>query len=191
MHLLGEIPIRCGHDSDIDGDGLRSADRFDLAFLEHTQELGLKDRCRVGDFVQKDRASVCLLEQSPFIGHSSCKCAFHMAEQFAFKQRFRQGAAIDDDERLLVPLAQGMNRLGQQPFPCSTLALNQDRGRTVRHQAYHVEELLHGRTPADQLAHRLSHRGRRVPGFDRLDPGQRRALLIVEENQHGRDLAPA
>ena len=62
----------------------------------------------IANFIQKNCAAVCLFKQS-FLAALPCACerAPFIAEQFAFKQAFRQRGAVDSDERF-VPAGRGV-----------------------------------------------------------------------------------
>ena len=64
LHRLIEVAAGGGQDTDVDLDGLVSADAFKLAVLQHPQDLRLRRQGRVADLVEKQRAAVCLLEFS-------------------------------------------------------------------------------------------------------------------------------
>src|SRR6185312_321528 len=61
---LLEILVRRRDDADVDLDWPVTTDRFDLALLEHAQELVLHARVDVADLVEEDRAGVRLAEQT-------------------------------------------------------------------------------------------------------------------------------
>ena len=55
------------------------------------------------DFIQEERSAVGGFEASFALGVGAGEGAFFMAEQFAFQKRFRDGAAVDGDERAFFP----------------------------------------------------------------------------------------
>lgn len=81
-----------------------------------------------------------------------------MTEELAFKQSFWECATIDHDERLISPGTEHVNRFCQEFFSRSALPMNEDRRRAVRDKSGHVEELLHDRTSADQIAETICGR---------------------------------
>src|SRR5581483_988098 len=58
-----DIPIGCGNHAHINPDSGIGPDPAYFAFLQGAQQLDLKRRGRLRDFVQKDRAAVSLLPQ--------------------------------------------------------------------------------------------------------------------------------
>ena len=62
-----------------------------------------------------------------------------VAEQLAFQQRFRQGAAGDFDERLVAAAAAAMDRAGDQRFAGAAFAGDQHGGPGVGDAVDHVE----------------------------------------------------
>ena len=57
-----QFAVGGGDHPDVDPQAPVAADPFDLAFLEHAQELGLHVRRHVADLVEEERAAVGLLE---------------------------------------------------------------------------------------------------------------------------------
>jgi hypothetical protein len=55
-HELFERTAGCGDQAEIDRDGLVPAQPLESAFLEHAQQLGLRDERGVGDLAEKERA---------------------------------------------------------------------------------------------------------------------------------------
>src|SRR5207247_10490430 len=76
--LLAKIGIGRGHDPHVDVAGARRADAFEVAGLEHAQQLRLQVDRDVGDFVEKQRAAVRELEPAPTIRLGSGERAVHM-----------------------------------------------------------------------------------------------------------------
>ena len=54
-----------------------------------------------------------------------------VTEEFAFQQLMRKGGAIDLDERLVPVGTQEVNDRGEMIFACTTLAANENRGRSA------------------------------------------------------------
>ena len=62
-HVL-EIAVRGGHDPHVDALGPRAAEAFELALLQHAQQLGLHFHRDVADLVEEQRAAVRQLESA-------------------------------------------------------------------------------------------------------------------------------
>jgi hypothetical protein len=54
--------------------------RLDFAFLQHSKQPCLEGRCRITNFIQKNRAAFGFFEQALAISHRSGKRASHMPE---------------------------------------------------------------------------------------------------------------
>ena len=65
-------------------------------------------------------------QQARLVGDCAGECAFHVAEEFGFKQRFGQRAAVDRNERPVGARAVMMNRARDQFLARARLALHKD-----------------------------------------------------------------
>ena len=75
-----------------------------------------------------------------------------MAEQLGFHEGFRNGGAVDRDERLFLARAFVVNRFRNQVLAGSALALNEDGCRfTGRNLAYEAHQLRHLRRGTDDF----------------------------------------
>ena len=125
-----------------------------LVVFEHAQQLGLRAHRHFADFVEQDRAAFGQLEAAGAPFESSGEGALFVAEDFAFDQGFRNGCAIDGDERPLAARTQLMDGARHQFFAGAAGPGNQHRRGAGRNQFDQPENLLHlARRPA-QLAER-------------------------------------
>ena len=81
--------------------GFFSAEPLQTSFLQHPQELDLRSRGHVADFIQKDGSMIRLFESPDPPGFGPGECATFVAKELAFEQRFRNGRAVDGDKRAL------------------------------------------------------------------------------------------
>ena len=88
-HHGGQVGIGCGQDAHIGPDRFRPAQTHEGAFLDHTQQLGLRLGADRADFVEEQRALVGHLEQALLRGHRAGEGAADMAEQQRFQQVHR------------------------------------------------------------------------------------------------------
>src|SRR5579875_2732974 len=79
-HRLLQVEVGGRNDAHIDLNGLRAANALQLLFLEHAQQLGLRFKRQVADFVEKDRAAVRLLKASHPAGMRAREGSFGMTE---------------------------------------------------------------------------------------------------------------
>src|SRR5574341_1572147 len=127
-------------------------------------------------FVEKYRALVSLLEQSRMICNGPGKGTAHMAEKFALDECFRNGAAVDRNERFVVPGTVKMNRARNEFFASATFAGNQYIGTACRNFLNQLIDFLDAAALADDslkmefgiFDHRRSIRQRRFPGLAQL-----------------------
>ena len=97
-HLF-QIPV-CGTDqTDIDRDSLRVTHSGDCPVLKGPEQLGLKMKGNVPDFIKEECAAVCLLKFAYMVGVGIRERPFHMSEEFAFEKCFCQSTQIHTDHR--------------------------------------------------------------------------------------------
>ena len=113
-HQRLEIAVRRGDHAGIDHNRTLAADAFELAFLQHAQQLGLHRRGHVADFVEKEGPAVRLLEFSEMPRGSAGERSALVSEQLRLDQLRRHGRAVDGDERALAPGAALVDRAGDQ-----------------------------------------------------------------------------
>ena len=68
---------------------------FELALLENAQQLHLRGRREVTDFIQKDRALIGHFKAPLAHSDGPGERAFLVAKEFAFDNGFGQGGAIE------------------------------------------------------------------------------------------------
>ena len=78
--LVLERLVRRRDYPDVNGDRLGAADSGDDVVLEHAQNLRLRGKAHVADFVEEQRALVCLLEFPGAIRDRTGERALHVAE---------------------------------------------------------------------------------------------------------------
>ncbi len=106
----------------------RRPDALEVAGLEHAQQLGLQVQRHVGDFVEEQRAAVRELEPPDAVGLGVGEGPFHVAEQLALEDPFRQSAGVDGDQTLAGAARHGVDRLRDGAFAGAVLAGDQDVG---------------------------------------------------------------
>src|SRR5437879_6139330 len=88
LDFLLQIPIACSNHTDVYLDSPCSADSLELTLLKNTQQLGLQRQSKFSNLVQKDGASVGLLQLASRLSCSSRECPALVAEEFALQKRF-------------------------------------------------------------------------------------------------------
>ena len=108
LHLCHKVLVRGGDNAHVYINNAVRANAHHLLFLQNAQQAGLERQRHIANFIQKNRAAVCLFKQS-FLAALPCagERAPFIAEQFAFKQAFRQRGAVDGNERF-VPAGGGV-----------------------------------------------------------------------------------
>ena len=116
-HLLFEIFVRCGDDTDIGLDHLVTADAGEFPVLEHAQNFGLELDGHVADLVEEEGAAVALFEAACALRYGTGESAFFVTEQFAFEELLGDGGTVDGDVGPVVPLGVLVNRAGDEFLP--------------------------------------------------------------------------
>src|SRR5438093_6234747 len=92
--------MRGCQDPDVHRSLLIAADPLNVFFLEHPQQFDLRAQAQVADFIEEEGAVIRLLKAADTASVCPGERAALMAKQFTLQQRFRDGRAIDRDERL-------------------------------------------------------------------------------------------
>ena len=159
---LREVAIRRGDEPDVDAQLLRATDARERAVLQKPEQLGLKRLAHVGDFIKENRAAVGLLDASGFLPDRAGERAFFVAEQFAFEQRFGNRGAVDAGVIRLAPLAQMVQRAGDELLAGAALAENQNARIGLRDGLDQFSQFPHPRRFADNLVERDDFAGARA-----------------------------
>ena len=97
-------------------------------FLEKAQKLDLEGEWNFTYFIQEKRSSHGHFETALALGVGTRERPLLMAEQLAFQERLRDGAAINGDEGAVLPHAFVVNGPGRHFLACSTFTEKQHRG---------------------------------------------------------------
>ena len=81
---LLEILVGGGDDAHVHLDGLVAADAFERAGLEHAQNLRLRGRRHIADFIEENGAAVALLEFADALQGGAGEGAAFVAEEVRF-----------------------------------------------------------------------------------------------------------
>src|SRR5262249_56899258 len=149
-HLFAQVLDRRRHYAHVYREDLRAAQALDLTLLKNAQEL---DLCRGRDFthlVQKERSATGSLEAAFSPGDGPGEGALLDAEQLRLEDGFRQGGAIDGDERTLRPRGELVDGAGGELLAGAGLAHQQNGCRRGRRLAKRVHQRAEGRRLADQ-----------------------------------------
>jgi len=138
-----KILLGCGDNPYIDSASFGFSNPLYLPLLQHPQEFHLNKGADFADFIQKDGAAIRLLKSTRAITMGSCKCPPHVAEQFAFKQRFRECRTINDHHWFSDAFAVVMNRSGHQFFAGTAFTLNENCSFTDGRSFNGSKHLLH------------------------------------------------
>src|SRR5207244_2581023 len=114
LHLGLEVLVGGGEDADVDLERAVAAHPFELALLEHAQDLRLRLERHVADLVEEERAAGGDLELPLARRDRPGDGALPVAEEPALDQLARERSAVHLDERLRAPGAVVVERVGDQ-----------------------------------------------------------------------------
>src|SRR5262249_32969525 len=104
-----EVPAGSRDHTHIHGYGPATANALEFLLLQYTQQLRLKFRRDVTNFVQEESALICRFKPADPMRDGTGKCALLVAKQFAFKQPSRYRGAVHFDEWLVFPRTKLVN----------------------------------------------------------------------------------
>jgi uncharacterized protein YoaH (UPF0181 family) len=118
-------------------------DRFELALLQHSQQLGLQRGRHLANLIEQQRAAVGKLQDAGAIGQRPGERSALVTEQLRLHQLRRNRRAVHLHERRVRALAVPVNRVGHQLLARAVLSLDQHAGVARRNLADEREQLLH------------------------------------------------
>ena len=144
-----QVAVRRGDQAHIDLDGAGAAEPLELVLLQHAQNLRLRARTHVADFVEEQRAAVGLLEAADALAVGAGERALLVAEQFGLEQVFLQGRAVHLDEVARRAQRVAMDRAGDQLLAGAGLAAHQHGRIALGDLAHDAEDVLQRGAAAD------------------------------------------
>ena len=152
--------------------------------LEHAQEFDLRVGRQVADLVEEERALVRLLEaaDAPLVGARE-RAAF-VAEQFTLQEVFRNGGAIDRDERRFGARAVLIDGAGDQLLARARFAPDEHGDRLGGDAANFLAHVVHRLADADEGCSALDRGVGQGHGFAHEAAGIHGAMQDVNERLH-------
>jgi hypothetical protein len=98
-----------------------AADSLHFALFEKAQHFALQRQRHITNLVKEQRPHMRRMDSANTRLHSASERTFHIAKQFGFKKRLRDGCAIDHDKRLCLAQAYEMDRLRNQILTSAAL----------------------------------------------------------------------
>src|SRR5262249_13854584 len=168
FHEFDQVRLAGGDDAEVDRYRIVGAQPFNLLLLQDPQELDLHRRRHAFDFVEKEGATMRVLDFANSAARRLREGARLVAEHLALEELVRQSTAIDPDEWFQAAAAMLMQAAADQLLARPRLSLNQD----IRRRAGQLQ---------DKFSHALnSRRMSQNDGFD--------ALLVRKLTPQGPDL---
>src|ERR1700758_3404916 len=117
----GKVPVRGGHQPNVDMSRARAAESFKLLLLQNAQELRLKLGRNVCNLIEKKRTLVRQLKSPELLSDRTGKGASFVSEELGFEQSGGNGGAIDLQERTVPARAEIVKCPGGKLFTSSRL----------------------------------------------------------------------
>src|SRR5262245_23847597 len=140
---IGERPVCGGDDARVDSLRAMSSNALDRQVLQDSQEFGLRRKREVRHFVQKECASVGVLELASPASDSS-RCALFNPEEFSLEQSLDDGGAIDGDERSTTTSAEVVELPGHELLARPAFAFDQHGEVSCRDSFDLRSQCVHG-----------------------------------------------
>src|SRR5579863_5747179 len=153
-HHRLEVAVGRGDQAHVDRHIRGTPERPYLALLQDAQQLHLHHRAGLADFVEEERPAARRFDDPLTIRVGAGESPLEVAEQLAFEQRLRKGAAVDGDEGALAALARLVDGARHELLPGAAFARDHDGRRGRRDGAYHLEDGLHLRAAPDDVVTR-------------------------------------
>ncbi len=136
------------HHAHVAADGLVAAHALETALLQHAQQLHLHRQAHVADFIQQQGAALGHFETTLARGQRTGEGALLVAEQFAFQQVRRNGAAVDRHERAIAARRALVDRARHHFLAGTRFTQHQHGGIERGHLFDHGAQCGHRRTVA-------------------------------------------
>src|SRR5882672_1608596 len=108
LNHLPQIAISGCDQACIGSQRARASQTFELPFLEHAQQLGLKLERDVADLIQKYRSAIGQFKAADALRDSAGKSAFLVSEELAFEQARWNGGTVELNKGPPGPRTGGM-----------------------------------------------------------------------------------
>ena len=138
--------------ADVDRLGAVLADAHDHLLLQHAQELDLQVERHLADLVEEDGAAVGRVELARLVGDGAGERALDVTEQLRLEQVLGNGAAVDGDERPLGARRAAVHLARDELLAGAGLAGDEHRDVGGGDLLDLLEDLLHRRARADDVA---------------------------------------
>jgi hypothetical protein len=140
-----QVSVNRRHNAYIREEGLGAADTAYFAGLECSQELGLELWFEFTDLVEKESASIGLLEGSVSLSCCAGEGPFLVAKQFRLEEFSWQGGAVERDKGAGLSWTSGVQGASRQLFSGAALTSDQHRGVVCGETFEFVKHALHRR----------------------------------------------
>ena len=142
-NLVRQRAVGGGDHAHVHAERPGGTDANHLSFLHDPEQLHLRRRRQLPDFVEKQCAAAGSLEVPLAQPVGARECTLLVAEELRFHEIGRESPAVDGDEGAFPAWAGPMHGPRHQFLARSRLALDEDRNRTGRHTTRPNDRALH------------------------------------------------
>ena len=161
---IGQVAVCCTNDLHIDRNGVCAAKRRNRSIFENAQEMGLKFKRHIADFVEEQSAAVARENFTrPAAFHAARKRAGRVAEEFACQECGGDRGAVDRNVRLLCALAFVVQRSRQRILAHARFAEHEQWNILVDDLAAQADVLDHQRISSRDTVKRADLASRVLP----------------------------
>ena len=190
VHLANEVAARRGDDSHVDGAIRVRADRLDALLGERAQQLRLDVDGQLSELVEEDGSAVGFDERRDTLVDGAGECAALVTEERALGEGRRDGAAVDDDERLVRARARLVDGGRDELLTAAGLTEDEDGEVGGSGLAAPLEDGAHALADTDERSELRDLRNVHLLGLGRLEV-ERRLAHRDDGGLHQVDLADA
>ena len=147
--VLLDVAVRRREHAHVDGDLLRRATASHLALLQHAQQRHLELGSQVGHLVEQHRATFGVAEDAEVALRRARERTFLVAEELALHEILGDGAAVDDQHRLVLAVAHLVDGARDALLAGPALARDEHGGLAAGHALREVEHSAYGRRVSD------------------------------------------
>src|SRR5262245_23132445 len=127
LDLVVEVAVGRRDDARVDGHRFRRSHRNHFTVLQRAQQLHLRCRRGLADFVEEERSLRRRAEETGLVTNGAGERSLYVSKELALEQAFRQGAAVERQEWPVQSCRQLVDVSGDDFLTSARLTLNEHR----------------------------------------------------------------
>src|SRR5580704_920773 len=149
--FLFEIFICSGDYAHVHAHRFIRADAFETLFFQDSQNLRLRAKAHVADFIEEQRSTIRLLKLAGLVFGGAREASLDVAKKFGFDQFFRDRGTVHFHEGALAAEAGGMQRVSDELLAGAAFAVDEDAPVRRRGDGNLLTQSFHRHAVADYL----------------------------------------